>query len=105
MDKRMELQEQIWQNIARMDTPGFYIAAEMACVGTQMPETLGRFIGQKLEKIRQGITARRFVFSEGEWRIYLTFFPTDRVVDEKYALKNKVMSRHWDEAVERKNTK
>ena len=76
-----------------MDTPGFYIAAEMSCVGTRMPETLGCFIGQKLEKIRQGITARRFVFSEGEWRIYLTFFPTDRVVDEKYALKNKVMIR------------
>lgn len=89
----MEVQEQIWENIARMDTPGFYIAAEMDRVGTHMPQTLEAFIGQKLEKIRQGITARRFVFGEGEWRIYLTFFPTDRVVDEKYALKNKVMIR------------
>lgn len=89
----MDLQEQIWQDIARMDTPGFYIAAEMDRVGTHIPHTLEDFIGQKLEKIRQGITARRFVFGEGEWRIYLTFFPTDKVVDEKYALKNKVMIR------------
>lgn len=94
MEEHMELQEQIWQDIARMDITGFYIAAEMDRVGTYMPHTLEDFIGQKLERIRHGITARRFVFSEGEWRIYLTFFPTDRVVDEKYALKNKVMIRN-----------
>ena len=89
----MDVQEQIWQGIGRMDTPGFYITAEMVRVGHYLPVTLEAFIGQKLEKIRQGISARRFVLNEGEWRIYLTFFPTDRVVDEKYALKNKVMIR------------
>lgn len=89
----MDVQEQIWQNIARMDTPGFFITAEMDKVGSSMPVTLEEFIRLKLEKIHQGIAARRFVFAEGEWRIYLTFFPTDRVVDEKYALKNKVMAR------------
>lgn len=89
----MDVQEQIWQGIGRMDTPGFYITAEMDRVGHHLPVTLEAFIGQKQEKIRQGISARRFVFNEGEWRIYLTFFPTDRVVDEKYALKNKVMIR------------
>lgn len=89
----MEVQEQIWQNIARMDTPGFFITAEMDRVGSSMPQELEAFIRLKLEKIHQGIAARRFVYQEGEWRIYLTFFPTDRVVDEKYALKNKVMAR------------
>jgi hypothetical protein len=42
-----------------------------------------------------GTRSRRFVFQEGEWRIYLTFFPTDEVVDERYALKNKVVSRGY----------
>lgn len=28
-----------------------------------------------------------------EWRLFFTFFPTDKVVDERYALKNKVQMK------------
>jgi len=51
-------------------------------------------VREKMERINQGATARKFTFNEGEWRMYITFFPTDRVVDERYALKNKVMIRN-----------
>ena len=89
------MQEQIWRDIAAMHTPGFFITAEMQRVGNSLPEGLEAFVFQKLEAIRNGIGSRRFVFQEGEWRIYLTFFPTDQVVDERYVLKNKVVSRGY----------
>ena len=89
------MEEQIWEYIAGIDTPGFFITAEMQRMGSVMPEGLDAFIRKKLELIRKGIGSRRFVFQEGEWRIYLTFFPTNKVVDERYALKNKVVSRGY----------
>ena len=89
------MEEQIWEYIAGMDTPGFFITAEMQRMGSVMPEGLDAYIRKKLELIRKGIGSRRFVFLEGEWRIYLTFFPTNEVVDVRYALKNKVVSRGY----------
>ena len=89
------MEEQIWGNIAGMQTPGFFVTAEIQRVGCVMPEGLEAFIYKKLASIREGIGSRRFVFQEGEWRIYITFFPTDSVVDERYALKNKVLSRKY----------
>ena len=89
------MQERIWKHIVAMQTPGFFITAEMQRVGNSLPEGLEAFVSQKLEAIRNGVRSRRFVFQEGEWRIYLTFFPTDEVVDERYALKNKVVSRGY----------
>ena len=89
------MQERIWKHIAAMQTPGFFVTAEMQRVGNSFPEGLEAFVSQKLEAIRMGTRSRRFVFQEGEWRIYLTFFPTDEVVDECYALKNKVVSRGY----------
>lgn len=87
--------EKIWRNIASMDTSGFFITAEIHRSGSEVPEGLKMFIDKKLVLIRTGIRTRRFVFQEGGWRIYLTFFPTDKVVDERYALKNKVVSRGY----------
>lgn len=78
-----------------MQTPGFFVTAEMQRAGNSFPEGLEAFVSQRLEAIRKGTRSRRFVFQEGEWRIYLTFFPTDEVVDERYALKNKVVSRGY----------
>lgn len=91
----MNVEEQIWRKIARMDIPGFFITAEMCRTGSRMPEELDTFIHQKQKLIKEGLETRRFVFQEGGWRIYLTFFPTDKVVDERYALKNKVVSRGY----------
>ena len=77
-----------------MHTPGFFITAEIVRTDEAMPMGLEAFIQGKLAQIHQGISARRFTFCEGNWRMYLTFFPTTEV-DERYALKNKVVSRGY----------
>ena len=51
------------------------------------------FIKGKITQIQQGITGRKFTFQEGKWRLHLTFFPTNCVVDERYALKNKFIKQ------------
>ena len=91
----MSMQEHIWRYIAEMPTSGFFITAEIHRQGSEMPEGLEGFIDRKLVLIHGGLATRRFVFQEGEWRIYLTFFPTNEVVEERYALKNKVVSRGY----------
>ena len=78
-----------------MHTPGFFITAEIVRTDEAMPMGLEAFILGKLMQIYRGIGARRFAFNEGKWRIYLTFFPTTEVVNERYALKNKVVARGY----------
>lgn len=85
------MKEQIWQQIAAMHTPGFFITAQVVHEDSEYPQTLAAFITAKLAMIRQGSSARKFAFTEKSWRIYITFFPTDRVVDERYALKNQAV--------------
>ena len=89
------MEEQVWKMIAGMQTPGFFVTAEMQRKGSVMPEGLETFIHSKLALIHKGLATRRFVFQEGEWRIYITFFPTTEVVDERSALMNKVVSRGY----------
>lgn len=89
------MEEQIWQAISEIHTPGFFITAEIGRRGSCFPVSLVSFVEQKLNLIREGLSVRRFVFQKEEWRIYLTFFPTTEVVDERYALKNKVLLRGY----------
>ena len=72
------MNEQIWKYIAELSTPGFFVTADIMYEGEEFP-------------VETGISARKFTFHSGGWRIHLTFFPTDRVVDERYALKNKMI--------------
>lgn len=87
------MNEQIWKYIAELPTPGFFITADIICEDKGFPMGLKEFIYNKLALIEQGISARKFSFKADGWRIYLTFFPTDRVVDERYALKNKMIKQ------------
>lgn len=86
--------EQILEFISKLPTPGFFITTEVSREGTTMPSDLEMFIREKLVLIAQGMNTRKFVYQRGDWRIIFTFFPTDRVVDEKYALKNKVLFKY-----------
>lgn len=87
------MKEQIWKHLAALTTPGFFITADIMREGQLFPSSLDAFIRERLAQIEQGITGRKFTFQEGEWRIHLTFFPTNRVVDERYALKNKMIKQ------------
>lgn len=86
--------EQILEFISKLPTPGFFITTEISREGTTMPSDLEMFIREKLVLIAQGMNTRKFVYQRENWRIIFTFFPTDRVVDEKYALKNKVLFKY-----------
>lgn len=89
------MEEDIWQAVSEVHAPGFFVTAEIGRKGACFPVGLVRFVEQKLHLIREGLPVRRFVFQEEGWRIYITFFPTTTVVDERYALKNKVLSREY----------
>lgn len=86
--------EEILRLIGEVSTPGFFVTAEFSRIGSEVPSGIETFIRGKLEAIGRGSKARKFVGQMGEWRIIFTFFPTDRVVDEKYALKNKVLFKY-----------
>lgn len=88
--------DEILHLIGKIETPGFFITADFIQVSDSMPLEIESFILQKLEVIRGGATARKFTFKEGEWRIFFTFFPTDRVVDKKYAMMNKALKNLKD---------
>jgi hypothetical protein len=58
--------EQIWRRIAEMETPGFFITADIMCEGSSELDGLEVFIKGKITQIQQGITGRKFTFQEGE---------------------------------------
>ncbi|WP_148372845.1 hypothetical protein [Bacteroides bouchesdurhonensis] len=86
----MTIVDQIFQKVAEVSIPKFFITVEFSTVGKDMPKHLDAFLWEKYELILHGANGRKFIYREGDWRMILTFFPTDRVVDERYALKNKV---------------
>ena len=84
------MKETIWNNLAAANYDSFFITAEIASEDAYYPESLDSFIRNKLESIKSNaISGRKFIFKENAWKIYLTFFPKNEVVSEKYALKNK----------------
>ncbi|WP_455587153.1 hypothetical protein [Bacteroides sp.] len=82
--------EQIIELTSQIQIPGFFITAEVSRKGAGVPCDIEDFLWEKLKLIEQGSNARKFVYQKRDWRIIFTFFPTNKVVDEKYALKNKV---------------
>lgn len=86
----MTNEDEIISLISNLHTPGFFITVQFPVVGESIPTDLEDFIFSKLALIEQGIQGRKFIYQKNDWRMIFTFFPTDRVVDEKYALKNKV---------------
>jgi len=89
MMKRQEIPDAILSMVDKLTTPGFFVTVEFNKKGEIFPAGLEAFIYGRLERIRQGIKGRKFSYQEEGWRIILTFFPTDQVVDEKYAMKNR----------------
>lgn len=87
--------DQIFQKVAAISIPHFFITVEFAAISNAngVPEHIEAFLWEKYEAILRGASGRKFVFQEGEWRLIFTFFPTNQVVDERYALKNKVQFR------------
>lgn len=92
----MTLSDSIFQTVAHVSVPHFFITVEFSAMGSEMPRFIEAFLKEKHKAILEGAAGRKFVYREEGWRLIFTFFPTDKVVDEKYALKNKVLfkTRH-----------
>lgn len=92
----MTLSDSVFQTVAHVSVPHFFITVEFSAMGSEMPRFIEAFLKEKHKAILEGATGRKFVYREEGWRLIFTFFPTDKVVDEKYALKNKVLfkTRH-----------
>lgn len=88
--------DSVFQTVAKVNIPHFFITVEFSAMGSKRPQCIEAFLKEKHQAILQGASGRKFVYQEGDWRLIFTFFPTDKVVDEKYALKNKVLfkTRH-----------
>lgn len=101
MNEANNIKQKIWKELAAADHEGFFITAEVATEDIFYPQTLATFILNKLHAIhKEGISGRRFVFKEGNWKIYLTFFPRNEVVNERYALKNRAFKTSLKNAIE-----
>lgn len=83
--------DEIFELIAGISTPGFFITVEFKTVSETMPKGIEAFLQQKLADIKSGVIARKFAYNEEGWRLFFTFYPTDSVVEEKYAMKNQVV--------------
>ncbi len=74
--------------VAQQQFNGYFVAATYRAVGNDLPGDILQFLEDKYRQIEQGATGRRFVYRADGWYIFFTFYPTDKVVDEKYAMKN-----------------
>lgn len=86
----MNLEELILKEVAEIHLPGFFVTVDFSATGCEPPRHIEAFLKEKHESILRGSNGRKFVYKETGWRLIFTFFPTDRVVDERYAMKNKV---------------
>lgn len=82
--------DKILDLISQINTPGFFITVEYSQSSELMPQGIEAFIREKVNLINQGCKTRKFVYKASGWRLIFTFFPTNQVVEERYALKNRV---------------
>lgn len=79
--------------VGRISIPNYFVTVLFAATGEVMPQDIESFVLEKHKLIQNGATGRKFVYRKGGWRMIFTFFPTNSVVDEKYALKNQGTER------------
>lgn len=88
--------DDILQLIDEIPLPGFFVTADVTKTSEETPQGIEEFLKEKYTAIQQGVAARKFAYQNAGWRIVFTFYPTDRVVDEKYAMKNKMIKNKFN---------
>lgn len=77
--------------VANIPTPQFFVTADIITHSSEEPKGIETFVLQKLNDIKNGAKGRKYAFRESGWQINFTFFPTNQVVDKRYALMNKMI--------------
>lgn len=85
------MKDAIIDRVNDIPTLGFFVTVDFIKTSEYMPKGIEEFILEKLSLIRKGVSGRRFTFEADGWRMHFTFFPTDSVVDPKYAMMNNVV--------------
>lgn len=85
--------DDILQLISEIHLPGFFVTVDFTRTSEEVPQEIEEFLKEKYKTIQQGVSTRKFAFQSAGWRMVFTFFPTDKVVEEKYAMKNKMIKR------------
>ena len=85
--------DSILQLISEIHIPGFFITVDFLQIGKAIPQGISGFLKEKYDKISHGASRRKFIYQESGWRMAFRFYPTHRVVDEKYAMKNKMIKK------------
>ena len=71
-------------------TSPYFVLVHCSSLGNEMPADLPSFLHTNLLRLQQGKKGRRFVYCKENWRILFTYYSKSKVVEEAYALKNKV---------------
>lgn len=90
--RRVMTDEELLLYISGIKLNGFFALTEISKRGEGEPVGVEEFLQTKVEDIICGAKTKKFVYSNGGWRLVFTLFPTTKVVEERYAVKNKVMS-------------
>lgn len=83
--------EQLLLYISGIHVKDYFIVTDMVKEGETIPDDIEHFLNEKRQLIESGISGRKFKYQNNGWILFFTFYPTTQGVDEKYALKNKVI--------------
>ena len=83
--------EDILERVGEISTPGFFVTADIILTGNKSADDIETFITQKLSSIQAGAVGRKFAYRSNGWQINFTFYPTNQVVDRRYAMMNKMI--------------
>ena len=70
----MTIIDRIFQEVAGISIPHFFITVEFSAMGCEMPERIEAFLWEKYEIILRGANGRKFVYHKGEWRFYSAMY-------------------------------
>lgn len=69
----MTVTDRIFQKVAEISIPHFFVTVEFAAMGSEMPQGIETFLQEKHKAILRGANGRKFIYREGEWRLIFTF--------------------------------
>ena len=80
--------DELLARVGNLHFSDFFVTALCRKASDKVPSNIEEFLIKKFQLIKEGASGRRFVYKNEGWYVFFTFFPTNVVVDEKYALKN-----------------
>ena len=86
----VQMIDEILKEVGEIKVPGFFVTVEFVETAIEAPTGIRDFILRKYKSIKEGAKGRKFSYQTAGWRMHFIFFPTDSVVEPKYAMMNKL---------------